>query len=103
MSLTTARHYEFARSRIQIRIGHRTERGACEVLQPFLNLRRDAVTGADFPVIEPHAQPVRPQRMETSTPHPNPLPDRGGEGEAVREDFPNLVENGRNSIKWAIK
>jgi hypothetical protein len=33
------------------------------VLQPLLDLRRDAVASGDFPVIEPNAQAVRPQPL----------------------------------------
>ena len=33
------------------------------VLQPFLDLRRDAVAGLELPFIEPHAQPVLPQPL----------------------------------------
>ncbi len=37
------------------------------MLQPFLNLRRDAVAGLEHPFIKPHLQPVRPQPLRDGT------------------------------------
>jgi len=45
------------------RLRRHAEHHHAGVLQPFLDLRRDAVAGADLPVIELDAQPVRPQRF----------------------------------------
>ena len=45
------------------RICRHAEHEHAGVLQLFLDFRRDVVAGADFPVIEPHAQSVRPQPL----------------------------------------
>src|ERR1019366_333138 len=45
------------------RVSRHAEPELTGVLPPFLDLRRVAVAGADFPVIEPHAQAVRPQPL----------------------------------------
>ena len=55
------------RARLQLRplraerIRRHTEHQHPGVFQPFLNLRRNAVVGLQNPLIEPHAQAIRPQ------------------------------------------
>jgi hypothetical protein len=45
------------------RLRRHTEYKHTGMLQPFLDLRRNAVAGTDFPVIKPNAYTVRPQPL----------------------------------------